>query len=64
MFISGSICSNLLKFSIIYKCAQDFIVQPLPNHVVITKHDVNYNDKVTLNNNFMAILKPNNIVSP
>ena len=56
MFISGSICSNLLKFSIIYKCAQDFIVQPLPNHVVITKHDVNYNDKVRLNNNITAIL--------
>ena len=41
-----------------------FIAQPLPKYVVITKHDVNYNDKVTLNNNFMAILKPNNIVSP
>ena len=33
-----------------------FIVQPLPNYVVITKHDVNYNDKVRLNNNITAIL--------
>ena len=42
--------------------ANILIVQPLPNYVVITKHDVNYNDKVILNNNIMAILKTNNIV--
>ena len=42
--------------------ANILIVQPLPNYVVITKHDVNYNDKVILNNNITAILKTNNIV--
>ena len=58
-----SICLYLGQFVATYlnspsytNVAKIFIVQPLPNYVVITKHDVNYNDKIRLNNNITAIL--------
>ena len=67
--ISQNIFTYLGQFLATYSSSPSYknvanilIVQPLPNYVVITKHDVNYNDKVILNNNIMAILKTNNIV--